>query len=687
MIPVFEAAEDLRRCLESVVRWTDLARHRVLLVLDGPQTAAVETVLAECATSHPNRIVTIRNPEHRGFARTVNAGMSFSENDVVLLNSDTVVTRGWVDKLAAAAASSGDIATVTPLSNNATLCSVPRTFEQNLLPDGFDLDAFAALVEQVSSRAYPRIPTAVGFCMYIRRAAIEDVGLFDDVTFAGGYGEENEFCLRALARGWVHVCDDATFILHEGHRSFGATRASRQKAAARQLRRLHPRYDATITAFRERDPMAPIAARIVAALADPTAGSSPRRLRVVHLVHGWPPFQHAGTELYAYWLASSQRNSHHVAVYTRMAEPAREEAHVVERYDHGIRVRFLVNNFTTRNPLRRNALANPVLDRDFERFLREERPDLLHVHHLAGHAFSLMRVARRMKIPIVLQIQDWWALCARVQLLDRQGRRCTGPGEEKCAACATLTRVPPAALTNRGLHMIRRRAARAAVRAADAYVAGSQAIRRDYARLVRPGTPFHVLPYGIAMEPVPRQPRVHTRPVRFGYVGSIAPHKGVHLAMEAIRQFDPKDATLRIFGDSSAFPEYVRSMGQAPNVTFAGAFREEDKPSVFSQIDVLLVPSIGLESFGLAPREAMASGVPVIAAEGAALSEMFAPGTCGELFPAEDVQALRAIMERVVADPAILDRWSAALPPSKRATDHAAEIEAVYRDVLERTRS
>jgi glycosyltransferase involved in cell wall biosynthesis len=673
IIPVYGAAAELRACLESVVRETD-ARHRVTLVIDGPQDAAVEAAVTGF------RVRILRNEQRRGFVGSVNRGMRETSSDAVLLNSDTVVTPRWLEKLIAAAYSSGDIGTVTPLSNHATLCSVPRAFEENLLPAGFDAASFAAVVERVSQRSYPRIPTGVGVCLYIRRALLDDIGVFDEQHFGLGYGEENDFCVRALARGWVHVADDATFIDHAGHRSFGASRARLERRAAATLRRLHPRYMPTIAAFMKSDPLAGVRARIVEAIAPPSA----RKRRIVHLVHGWPPFQQAGTELYAYWLAHSQQASDEVSVYVRAADRTRAHGEAVELLDAGIRVRLVTNNFTARNPFRRNAIRDRVIERDFERFLTQMRPDLLHVHHLAGHAFSLARVARRLGIPIVLQIQDWWFLCARVNLFDRDGNRCTGPGFDKCARCVTLTKVAPSPVTNRVLHAVRRSAARDALDCANAYVAGSEAIRDDYVRagMIDATKPFHVIPYGVSV-PSTARPHAAARPIRFGYVGSIAPHKGVHVAVEAMRGLD--GASLHIWGDAAAFSDYAADLarrGNGASIVFEGRFREEEKPQVFASMDVLLVPSIGLESFGLAAREAMTCGVPVIASAGGALSEMFAPGDGGEFFPAGDAEALRAILRRVIEEPEIIDRWSARIRPPKRAEEHAAEIERVYEAVL-----
>ncbi|HEX2834240.1 MAG TPA: glycosyltransferase [Thermoanaerobaculia bacterium] len=663
IVPVHGAAAELRACLASVRQCTDLARHRVLVVLDGPQE---EQEL-------PSWVTVIRNERRLGFAGAVNRGIEASSRDVVLLNSDTIVTPRWIEQLIDAAYADGDVATVTPLSNDATLCSVPRPFETNLLPAGYDAASFAELIERVSTREYPRIPTAVGFCMYIRRAALEEVGFFDAVRFPRGYGEENDFCFRALARGWVHVQDDATFIQHAGHASFGESRFAAQREGRAALRRLHPRYDTTIAAFMKTDPTAAVRARIDAAL-----GVKRERPRVVHLVQGFPPFQHGGTELYASWLVRQQQRTHHVAVYTRSDDPAKNEGEAVEWIDRGVRVRLVANHFTRRNPLRRNAIRDRALERDFARFLRQEQPDLVHIHHLAGHAFSLANVARRMRIPIVQSLHDWWFVCARVNQFDREGNRCSGPALEKCARCVTLTRVPPSPLTNRAMHVLRRRAADAALACADAFLCGSHAIRDDYAPLLPPGVPIHVLPYGIELAPSPVARERVTRPIRFGMVGAILPHKGVHLAAEAMRAFDPSEAVLVAWGNPNAAPEYAASLN---GVQLRGTFREEEKASVFASMDVLLVPSIGLESFGIAAREAMACGVPVIAAAGGALSEMFEPGTCGDYFAPSDVEALRALLRRIVDDPAMLDRWRARLPVPKRSEDHAAEVARIYASV------
>ena len=193
----------------------------------------------------------------------------------MLLNSDTEVTAGWLEKLQEAAYSHPAIATVTPFSNNATIASLPRFAEVNALPAGWSADRFAALVERAAARERPRLPTGVGVCLYIKRKALDRLGLFDEERFGLGYGEESEFCFRALKAGFLNVLDDATFIYHAGQRSFGSSRSARVKAAHRAMRRLHPEYMPTVARFLRADPLKPARERVLAGAARPRAGRAP----------------------------------------------------------------------------------------------------------------------------------------------------------------------------------------------------------------------------------------------------------------------------------------------------------------------------------------------------------------------------------------------------------------------------
>jgi glycosyltransferase involved in cell wall biosynthesis len=615
--------------------------------------------------------------------------MAASQRDVVLLNSDTVVTERWLDKLQAAAASAADIATVTPFSNDATICSIPRALAVNALPAGHDVESFGRLVERCAAREYPRLPTGVGVCLYIKRRALESVGLFDAARFGLGYGEENDFCMRALQAGFVHVLDDATFIYHAGQRSFGASRRDRVRVAERRMRARHPRYRATVASFLREDPLRAARERVVRALAPARRASAPRVPgRVLHVVHGWPPFNHAGTEVYARELALRQARHREVVVYGRAGDRHRAPGETTELVDHGVRVRLAVNDFTQRNPLSRNALRSAVLEADFARLIDEVRPDLVHVHHLAGHAVGLVREIQRRRIPFVYQLQDWWAPCARSNLLLPSRALCAGPSPRACARCLPLTRVAPAALWNRLLYRKRAAALKGALRAASVIVMGSRFIEASHRELgyLHPATRTSVLPYGVSL---PRAGAAAPRdtpapPLRFGVIGSIMPHKGIHVAVDAFRDVRPDAATLEIWGDHSILPAYAAELRDTASaaVRFSGTFAEADKDAIFARLDVLLVPSLGLESFGMVAREAMARGVPVLASRRGALTEAFADGACGALLEPGDPRALRSWVDRLCARPETIVEWRRRIPRVKGMDEHAEEIETIYREVL-----
>lgn len=686
VIPVAGAAAELEECIASLQATTDLARHRLQLVLDGPAAPATEHLVAELSRREDVALQVLRHTRRQGFVASVNHAIERTRRDVVLLNSDTVLTAGWLEKLQRAAYSSPAIATATPFSNHATLCSLPRMGEENALPAGWSLERFAALVERVSERRYPRIPTGVGVCLYVKRRALDELGHFDQASFGLGYGEESEFCMRALRAGWLHVLDDATFIYHAGQRSFGRTRRPRVAAAHRTMRRLHPQYLPTIASFLAQDPLAPVRRRVSTALAEAEGRDSepPPGDPVVHVVHGWPPYNHAGTEEYARWLALWQRDRRPVAVYARIADPFRDDGQAVELLDHGVRVRLVVNNFDRRNPLARNAIHDRRSDRDFARFLDQTRPALVHVHHLSGHSMSLVRVLRRRGLPYVFQVQDWWSLCARANLIDHRGRPCSGPGLGKCSRCLPLTRIPPGGLWSRALHLLRRRAARRVWKHAAALVMGSRFIAESFrAAGWRREAAGRVVPYGVPLADRPPDAAPSPRadgPRRVGYIGSILPHKGVHVLAEALRDLDEGELVLELWGDTSADPDYtarIEELVGSTRLALRGRFPDELKAEVLRSLDVLVVPSIGLESFGLVAREALACGTPVVATTAGALREL--QGV--EVVPPGDAAALRSALLPLLRQPDRLAELRRRIPPIKGFRPHAEEIEQIYRGI------
>jgi GT2 family glycosyltransferase len=263
IVPVFNALAALERCLRSLE--AHAADASLLLIDDASSDARVSALLCDFVARDPARRRLIVNPKNRGFVHSVNRGLAESEGDVVLLNSDTVVTAGWLESLRRCLDSDLRIATATPWSNNATICSLPRFLEAN--PEPADPERWAQAARAKGPPSYPDIPTAVGFCMAIRRQALRELGDFDEATFGRGYGEENDFCMRASAFGWRHVlCDDA-YVVHQGGASFAATGEQPGGEALARLSARYPHYQRRIAEFIAADPLELLREAVIAAYA------------------------------------------------------------------------------------------------------------------------------------------------------------------------------------------------------------------------------------------------------------------------------------------------------------------------------------------------------------------------------------------------------------------------------------
>lgn len=226
IVCVHNALDDVRRCLDSVVRHT-LSPYTLLLMDDG-STEETRKFLELFSTSQG--AILIHNEQALGYTRAANRAMQASRADyVVLLNSDTIVTQMWLDRLIMCAESDPTIGLVGPLSNTASWQSIPRIEENgdwatNDLPDDISIELMGNLVAAFSGRLYPTIPFLNGFCLVIRREVILQIGYFDELSFPEGYGEENDYCLRARKANWKLSVADDCYVYHAQSRSYSHDR-------------------------------------------------------------------------------------------------------------------------------------------------------------------------------------------------------------------------------------------------------------------------------------------------------------------------------------------------------------------------------------------------------------------------------------------------------------------------------
>ena len=268
VIPVYRGEAETRRCLESVLTAKLKCPHAVIVIDDASPEPALSTWLKNVHSS--GRIQLISHAENGGFVATANEGMLLHpERDVVLLNSDTEVAPGWLDRLRAHTLQNDMVGTVTPFSNNATICSYPRWLEKNDLPPNESTASLDAVFARVNAGQSANIPTAVGFCMYIKRHCIDRVGVFDQALYGAGYGEEVDFCMRAARAGFMHRIAADVFVRHVGEVSFGNSGMDRRAKAQLTVDSLYPEFQEGLREFIPADPLRKFRERVDQALQSP----------------------------------------------------------------------------------------------------------------------------------------------------------------------------------------------------------------------------------------------------------------------------------------------------------------------------------------------------------------------------------------------------------------------------------
>lgn len=249
IVPVYNALEDVQACLSSLSQTPNGYTARVLVINDGSDTATTDWLRKKCVKLGTDTVEfgLIEHPENRGYTKAVNTGLKTSEAPyVVTLNSDTIVTPFWLDGLIRCMQSDPEIGITGPLSNAASWQNVPELhgadgkFAINALPEALSPAQMAEIVRNCSRRRFPRSTFVNGFCFMIKRSVLEAIGYMDEGAFPMGYGEENDFCIRAQDAGYSLAFADDTYVFHAKSKSFGSERRVKlSKSGGEALKEKH----------------------------------------------------------------------------------------------------------------------------------------------------------------------------------------------------------------------------------------------------------------------------------------------------------------------------------------------------------------------------------------------------------------------------------------------------------------
>ena len=255
IVPVYADYKATKLCLEGLRNEVASSSYRAIVVDDAAPDPRIGKYLARFGKA--DRIEVLINERNRGFVGSVNRALELTpRGDIVILNSDTIVPPGFINRLAEAAWSSPDIGTVTPFSNNGEFTSFPTPNRSNPLPSRREIERLDRIAAKVNAGHVIDIPSGIGFCLYVTRPCLDAVGLLSE-DFGLGYLEDADFCLRARERGFRNVCAPSIYVGHAGSKSFGSEKRSLVVRNLGVLERRFPDHRSECAAFIAADPLRP----------------------------------------------------------------------------------------------------------------------------------------------------------------------------------------------------------------------------------------------------------------------------------------------------------------------------------------------------------------------------------------------------------------------------------------------
>lgn len=255
IVPIFNGYEYLKPLFESVYKGSNFP-HCIIIVEDHSTDKLVKEFLQQIdkyKNEYCEKITVHYNDSNLGFVKSVNFAVSLSRHHFVILNTDTEVPVGWLQRLFFPIFNDKMIASVTPLTNSGTICSFPNWLKDNPLIFGLSVEEIDNAFHNMPHKIV-EVPTGVGFCMAINRSLVDEIGFFDAETFGRGYGEENDWCCRAIVQGYKNVIITNLFVFHKHGGSFGVEKQRLVEQNLEKLIKKHPTYNNSVAKFIEANP-------------------------------------------------------------------------------------------------------------------------------------------------------------------------------------------------------------------------------------------------------------------------------------------------------------------------------------------------------------------------------------------------------------------------------------------------
>ncbi len=627
IIPVFGALEHVKKCIDSVLRNTP-SEVGIIVIDDASKEGDVIRYLDE--VWNRSRLCAVFHAKNLGFVRTANEGIQRAidrETDPILLNSDTIVPPGWVERLDEARRSNTKCCSVSPLSNECCQYSVPNQ-GSNVLPKGVDVETMDRIVQETSSYAFPVVPCSIGFCMLMTREAIAAVGVFD-TKWGKGYGEETDWCQRARAAGFECVLADNLFVYHKHKASFGKQSIRIRNEHQEMFVQQYPEFLEELARWTalgvQRYHRQSIANRLRPRL------QGEKKLKVLYVCHHWGEV--GGLEVFAKRLVEQVATELEITViYPRASRrdwgDQVEDGLIYQDANGVMRIVMsprLVQSKVSLGLFPFDFEAQHVED-FFQLTVRALAPDVVHFHHLGGYGtFKLPEIVRHEGAKVVLSVHDDFYLCPSYITAGWSCGRTVAQDCEQCRACVSEHSDVLVEGTYDWGAMLGEREQRIIdmFSKCDSVVYPSEATQDRYRN---EGTMVAkrsmVIPHGVPRYPVIRTYRT-TDKLRIAWVGGCLNEKGWAAFAEVARRIATDERfELSVLGE---WHEHADRRG-LEHVTWHGRYEPKELPQLLQSVDLAIPAVAKKEAFGLVVSECLAAGCPMLLPSVPTIFERFGEG-------------------------------------------------------------
>jgi GT2 family glycosyltransferase len=584
VIPVYNGIEHLEKLMSNLFKNTS-EPYRLIIIDDASSDPRIWPYLTEIAHKRPNTVL-LRNEINKGFPAAVNLGIKHTRNHFVILNTDVEVPPGWLERLMRPILKNPEeVASTTPFTNSGTICSFPKFLKDNELFENMTVEEIDRFFAQVKAEMVEiTLPSGVGFCMGVNKNAIKKVGLLDEKTFGRGYGEENDWCMRARYKGYKHMMVTNLFVYHKHGAIFGSEEKRRLFERNWELLvRRHPEYPALVERHIAEDPVGPIRDFLFLLIACHRGAI----LIFDHELGG-------GANRYRSQLIE-EKLSQNQAILLYAENPSQLEPRIRCYYKQHS-VEFSVSSLGELLELAKRVRLSEIF---YNNAVSYVSPLLV--------SDLMTELKQSTQARLILAIHDYYPVCPSYNLINNQGVFCGIPDIRRCKECLPNNRF--VAMTPSVSVSIEEWRAKwgQCLSEADTILCFSHSsvelVRRAYPNL--DPAKFMVCPHQVKIS---RKPRINfNAELRIGVVGAINYAKGAHIVEEMARLLRDRGLATKIY----VIGTFTGNTSEEIIVT--GPYRREELPDIIEElgVNVFLVPSIVPETFSYVTEELIQMEVPL----------------------------------------------------------------------------